>query len=250
MAVGGGYPWTDEELRVAVEAYLYLLRLEMSGVQCRERAADTILRATLLQNRNEASRRFRMRNISAVAQELGGPILQAYSPAQQVGVHVRARVTEMLKGHPTFAQLLGAAKQTRSRPISENREELLTKLENLKDQLADLERTVAGIGHNQPPDTIDGGLLSRMDVAQAKKEVIELQTELAQPLPNPKVVVDQSRKILGFGMKLAVWVGDRGTVFADAALKTAAPIAVAAAAGILPTLIDAIASIGQIVAKL
>ncbi len=98
--------WTDDELASSVEAYIFMLRLERAGLLFRKDAATELLVTGPLSIRNEASIRYRMRNISAVVVELGGPVLSAYTPAERVGRNVRRRLRTMLSEHPGFKLIL------------------------------------------------------------------------------------------------------------------------------------------------
>lgn len=82
-------PWSDEELSAALDAYLYMLQLQLSSIPfSAERHSETLLSGPLHQ-RSRASVRYRMRNISAVAQDRGVPTVAAFSSAMQLGRGVR-----------------------------------------------------------------------------------------------------------------------------------------------------------------
>src|SRR4051812_39418472 len=95
--------WTDDELRHSVEVYVLLLRLQLLGGDRLEPVAHALL-SRLLAQRNDAAVRYRLRNISAVVQELGGPILRDFSPAESVGRLVRPRIRAMLLGDPNLVR--------------------------------------------------------------------------------------------------------------------------------------------------
>ncbi|MGF7009285.1 hypothetical protein, partial [Aminobacter sp. BE322] len=86
--------------------YVLLLRLQLHGADDRsEPLAQTLLSGALAQ-RNDAAIRYRMRNISAVVQELGAPILNDFSPAESVGRLVRPKIKAMLLEDTDFARIL------------------------------------------------------------------------------------------------------------------------------------------------
>jgi len=243
VAQAGSAAWTDHELRASVEGYVYMLRLEQNGIPCREGTADPVLRAGPLGRRNEASLRYRMRNISAVARELGGPTLAAYSPAEQVGAKVRIRIKMMLETHPIFREFLAPQGEKSPDQAGEavDRASILEKLAFLRRHIEDFERQLAGIGHNHPPEALDPDLPQREEIERAKNVVAELETEISKQEPDAKIVTDSSRRLLDFGLKVALWIGQRATKFVDAALTTAAPIAVVTAAtDLLPAVIDVV----------
>jgi hypothetical protein len=88
--------WSIDELRAAVDAYLYMLRLEASSIPFSSTAYSRFLLTGPLRDRNEASIRYRMRNISQVMEERGAPVLRSFSPAPQVGKNVKKTINQLL----------------------------------------------------------------------------------------------------------------------------------------------------------
>lgn len=103
---GSNILWTDAELVSAVDAYVFMLQAERVGVSYPKDIDTKLLLSGPLNIRNDASLRYRMRNISAVVDEMGGPILAAYSPAEQVGTNVRTRLRAILANHSHFRAIL------------------------------------------------------------------------------------------------------------------------------------------------
>lgn len=101
--------WTDEELVEAIDAYVFLLRAERLGIRQRGEIATGVLLKGALRGRNDASVRYRMRNISSVVSEFGIPVLSTYSPAERVGARVAARIKSILADHEDFNTLLKPA---------------------------------------------------------------------------------------------------------------------------------------------
>lgn len=95
-----GILWTDEELEIAVRAYLYILHLEQKGIPYSLSKLIKSLTKKALPNRNEASIRYRMRNITYVLQQLNWPIIDAYYPAENVGAGVRGRIETIISSLP------------------------------------------------------------------------------------------------------------------------------------------------------
>jgi hypothetical protein len=163
--------WTDAELQAAVEAYLYVLRLQQVGIALSEREVTRVLLVGALRYRNDASIRYRLRNISSVMRDRGWPILSAYSPARQVGSGVKSRIEAMLDSHP--AKPLGFSGTGLQEglepgspigPTDRERLDTVARLEALEHALADLKSGLVGIGHNQPPEPIDVSEFGPQDV--------------------------------------------------------------------------------------
>jgi len=71
--------WTETEVRIAVEAYLKMLRLELSGASVNKSAVrrDVLPR---LDDRTNSSLEFKNCNISAALLDLGYPAIDGYKP--------------------------------------------------------------------------------------------------------------------------------------------------------------------------
>jgi len=242
--------WSDGELLAAVDAYTYMLRLQQRGMTCTESMTTPLLMSGPLAGRNDASIRYRMRNISAVFQGLGAPVLDIYSPAEQVGTGVRERLRQMILAHPAFEQLRQVATTPLPPPSSgaQDREGAFLALKDLRRRIDDFEASLGGIGHNHPPEAIDSSF-GRDEILKIKDDIGRLEAELSKP----KMDISAQRKILeqiiGFGLKLSLWVGQRLTKFVDAALVTTAPIVVAKATDVLPGIIDAVHSVAQLIGR-
>jgi hypothetical protein len=235
--------WSDEELRRSVEIYVLLLRLQLQGGDDRAEPLAQALLGGPLTLRNDAAIRYRMRNISAVVQELGGPILKDFSPAESVGSGVRPRIRTMLLEDPDFALLLHSSPSTRE----EDRRDALVALRILRQHIEDLERDLSWIGHNRPPDQ-EGLGIDRFRLRDALEDIDAIETQLEKPAPDKEVVATRVSRLRGLAFALAKWLGDRATKFVDAALVAAAPIAVAKVTGLLPTLMNAVDAITRALA--
>ena len=88
------------------------------------------------------------------------------------------------------------------------------------------------------PEPIEPGTPHKDDFDVVRSAIDDLSTEISKLRPDPDVVANRSRILTDFGLKVAVWVGARATKFVDAALTAAAPVAVIAATGLLPKVID------------
>lgn len=234
--------WTDEELRRSVEVYVLLLRFQEQGSEERFEPLAQALLAGLLAERNPAAIRYRLRNISAVAQELGGPVLRGFSPAESVGRLVRPRIREMLIAEPAFARLNAPDS---ARDLGDSAAALHA-LRILRGQIEALEQEIAWRGHNGPPDQgeTDGG---RADLEAALTDIAVIEDELNKPTPDPEVVRDRSGRLLGLLSTFGKWIGARTTKFVDATLLAAGPLVAAKVSGVLPVLVNAVEAAAKVV---
>lgn len=241
--------WTDAELADAVDTYVFLLRAQSVSLRFPTEAAANALLDEALPGRNDASLRYRFRNISAVVRELGGPLLAGYTPAEQVGAGVRPRIRTLLLANPDFRELLGASRAGgRSLPQSDGREAALEALAKLRRSLDEIEREILGIGHNNPPEPmhLDGQRRGAFD--DVRHDIVALESQMKKPAPDQAVVAAHSLGLVQFGVKMAAWVGQRTTKFADVALAALAPALVLKVTGLLPILIDALGAVARAVA--
>lgn len=88
--------WSREELAAAVGAYLWMLECERQGTEYSKSAVNEDLRHDPLAGRSKQSVEYRMRNISAVMDELGHRWLRGYAPAVNVGSRVKAQLIDLL----------------------------------------------------------------------------------------------------------------------------------------------------------
>lgn len=211
MVESAGTPWTDEELGAALEGYLYLLQLEFSAIPFSITQYTKILLNGPLSERNDASLRYRMRNISFLMEEHGLPSLKAFSPAPQVGRNVKARLIDMLDQRgDSIDAIIRFSEQKPSLPSLEN---VLKGLEEIKLQLDSFSSTEqAGIGHNNPPAEFD---LSE-EFPKMSISVNVIKNEITKKSPNTKSIAKMSEKLVEFSLKLVVWSGQRCTDFAKA----------------------------------
>jgi hypothetical protein len=234
--------WSDEELRQSVEVYILLLRLQQLGREDRsEPVAQAMLRDTLSQ-RNDAAIRYRFRNISAVLRDLGAPILRNFTPAEAVGASVRQRIRSILLDDPGFARI----RSQESASAEEVRKGALLALRVLRERVEDLERELTWRGHNGPPDQEDLGI-DGIDLTATREDIAFIEEQLESGSPDNIAIASRTSRILDLGLKLAKWLGERATKFADAALLAAAPVAVAKVSGLLPSIVNAVEAIGRAV---
>jgi hypothetical protein len=242
--------WTDAELAVAVEAYLYLFRLEQAGAEYSERDMAIFLLSGPLKHRNDASIRYRMRNISSVLGGRGWATVRAYSSAHQVGSGVKARIEAIIDHHSSTELAClqkGGASQipARIQPPPPTREDVLETLDRLAGPLADLERDLIGIGHNNPPDSIHDVSLTATDVRVAREDAARLREQVGRANLDAQTITTSKARLAAFGLKIAAWLGERTTKFVDAALISIAPIIIAKATNVLPLISDAIGMLSR-----
>ncbi len=240
--------WTDDELFRSVETYILLLRFQLQGAGTRwEPLAQALLNQSLTR-RNNAAIRYRMRNISAVVQELGGPILADFSPAESVGAIVRPKIRTMLLDNPDFSHILNPVGIRESNTVSKAR----AALRILRNQIEELEGELEWRGHNGPPDQCE--VSSELDqLRETLDDIKVIDSELAQPNPDTKIVKTRTDKLLVFANKLGEWLGARATKFVDATLVAAGtvlgPIAVAKVIGLLPSLAVTVEALKSVIAN-
>lgn len=238
-------PWSESELLSSVKVYILLLRLQQEAGEFQSEPTAQALLANKLDLRNDAAIRYRLRNISAVVQEIGGPILSDFSPAESVGKNVRARIREMLEADEDF----GKVKATNLGNPSDLAADALSALDGLREYIEGLNEDLAWRGHNQPPEPTGIAFLETSQLAQALADIERLKIEVLKPEPDAKKIEEVRQKLLELAVSAAKWIGERLTKFSDVALATAAPILVAKATGFLPVAIDAIEAVSRLVAK-
>jgi hypothetical protein len=238
--------WTDAELAAAVDAYVFLLGAERRGIRQRGEIAAKILLSGSLSTRNDASIRYRMRNISAVVREYGISTLSAYSPAERVGARVAEKIRRMLDEHSEFRLLLssnGLLPLDSARSVNGAREEAAAKLRRLEAFISDLERQIFGRGHNNPPESLLAEGISSTDFVEAYRHIDSLRAEMSTDAPSLRGVEGDSNALMEFGLKMVTWAGRRLTKFADATLVVMAPALALKLTGLTPLLFDALAAV-------
>lgn len=138
--------WSEEELTVAVQAYLNMLELELRGQKYNKSKINRQLRVGLLAGRSKGAIEFRMQNISAAVYDLRIPQIKGYLPARKIGPKVKETLTRLLheNGIATFAAFV---------PTPDSR--------SLEEQVAVLRRN--GLGK------IPGGISSPIAVTLSKR---------------------------------------------------------------------------------
>lgn len=204
--------WTDEELQAALDAYLYMLQIELSDIPFSVVQLSDALLSGPLSHRNSASIRYRMRNISAVVASKGLPTLSAFSPAEQVGRNVRAKLEKILMSRDEALKSI-KRNQADVKQIPTN-QEVLRALSELRDRLSEIEasRPIA-IGHNNPPEDFD---FSSHELRSVSESVEEIAKEITRDGIERERVNQLSTVVSSFGLKASVWTGQRITDFAKA----------------------------------
>lgn len=239
--VSANTPWTDDELRQSVDVYVLLLRLQLRGSEERSEPVAQALLLDPLVLRNDAAIRYRMRNISAVVKDLGGPVLTDFSPAESVGKLVRPRIRAMLLDDPDFSRLLGPTPGVGGDDLGNAKKALSI----LRRQIEDLEAELAWRGRNGPPEANEVRTF-KATLHEARDDIRQVEAELEKTQPDKLIVEAGSSRLLAFAQKLMRWIGDRATKFIDAALVAGAPIVVAKATGLLPSIVNAMEAVGRV----
>lgn len=96
-ATPGAQAWSEAELASAVQAYVHMLRLDLSGQPYNKTEINRQLRNGPLARRTKNSVEFRMQNISAALYELKMPWITGYPPARNIGSAVKEKMIALLK---------------------------------------------------------------------------------------------------------------------------------------------------------
>lgn len=91
--------WSDEELDLIVSDYFLMLRDEAAGVHFNKAEHNRLLRGEM--DRSKSSIEFKHRNISAVLQKLGLPIIAGYYPAENFQQAIIPSIDRYLSQNPT-----------------------------------------------------------------------------------------------------------------------------------------------------
>ena len=89
--------WSDDELRAALEAYVWMLGCQERGEPYSKADARRAALAGPLRGRSAGSFEYRMQNISAVLSEDGLSWIAGYKPASNVGPGPTQRLRELLR---------------------------------------------------------------------------------------------------------------------------------------------------------
>ena len=222
--------WSDTELQISVDAYLFMLQLEVAAVPFSATKQEKLLSSGPLSSRSAASVRYRLRNISYVLQERGVGSLKAYSSAPQVGKNVESRIQALLDKREGTLRSIRQMRST-SDTGSVDLGEVLTELNQLKDMISSIAQepqVVAGIGHNNPPDDID---IESEELSDAVDAISCIEDSISRDVPNINIVESCANFLVKLGMKSAIWIGRRFTEFATAG-------AIAAGTGVGLSLFD------------
>ncbi len=210
-----GKEWSDAELQVSVDAYLYLLKLEASGIPFSRVEQERLLSAGPLSGRNVASVGYRFRNISFVLVERRQISLEVYSPASNVGRNIKARINRLLDDREQVIQevsMLTNSNTAIAPGLSETQDGLRQLRRQISDQVSSKNQPV-GIGHNKPPEVIED---SHHVFEKALAAVSEIEEEVSSKLPNGKKIENLSNAVIALGVNFSVWAGQRLTDFSKA----------------------------------
>lgn len=219
-----------------------MLQLQAAGVPFTEVEQERLLSSGPLSTRNDASIRYRMRNISHVMEERGWPILRAYSPAPQVGRNVKARIHVILNERSDTLDAVRALAGN-SRGASVQLDDVLNSLKRLKSMISALspeQASAPGIGHNDPPEAIG---FVRSDFAEVTRAISDIEEAFSQEGPDQERVSTRLHTLMAFGLKCALWAGERVTDFAKAGAVAAGTGAGLSLSGIGGQVIEALQNI-------
>ena len=247
MAENTGKPWTNDELEAAVFGYMFLLALERNDISYPIAEFYKLIGSGPLSKRNEASIRYRFRNITAVMADLRLPTLAAFSAASQVGNNVKARLSEIILSYSNDPNFDPRALPKPIATVAEDKyRSLLESVESLQAELAEV-RISSMVGHNNPPGAIEDQdkLLVTMDrLSESLSALSDLgkDTHLANAELNSK-----KNAIISITIDLLSWGKNRVTKFIDAALVTAAPILLVTITDMTPKILNILSKIQSLV---
>ncbi|WP_223530419.1 HNH endonuclease [Pseudomonas sp. GL-R-19] len=89
--------WTDDELAASVDAYLAIQARYPNDEKFSKASEYRILQASVLPGRNYNSIDYRLKNISALFNELGLKTMSAYKPKEHLGSGITARLNRILQ---------------------------------------------------------------------------------------------------------------------------------------------------------
>lgn len=213
-----GKRWSDGELKVAVDCYLYMLRLQLSGVSFSVEEMAGFLTEEALLKRNNASVRYRMRNISYVFDKRKLPTLKGYSPASSVGSGVEKRISELLD------ERLESLHQVAKIGVKEGKkaatlDAVLLKLDHLEEFLLGMGNgKISRMGHNNPPEPIEDSLL---DVKAAVECVQNIKKEIASSFPNKEKIGRDQSALIKFVIKSLACMKEHFSLFSKSAVVAA-----------------------------
>lgn len=242
--------WSEEELKIAVEAYLYILYMQQLGISCSLSDVAKFLIAGPLHGRNDASIRYRMRNISWVLQEQGWPIVKGYSPASGVGENVKKRIAKILRSLPSTLPFIRPYRHHLRQKISEVSDlqiNAVREVNRLYDALEGVSNGLIGIGHNNPPEALEEESSVVGHLRDMRDEIENLKAEVKKQYPDKQKLKKQTSALYNWGLKISLWLGGRATAFTDAALGTLGAAVIAKITGILPIIADALQALMHLI---
>jgi len=207
--------WTNEELFVALQSYLFLLSSQVHGITVDKNQVIEKLLKTSLKERNRAAVRYRFRNFSYIFSKDNFVTLNGYTPASQVGPRVESRIRNILTQYPQnfLRQFLVSSREKKdSIVVNEQFEKLRKTLEDI-----DVQREKRG--HNNPPELID-------DI-KIPENVFQEISQLVKDYDVDKVQNETSKKVENARVKLWDWITLRFTKFIDTLIYVSTPIILA-----------------------
>lgn len=236
--------WSDEELEIAINSYLYLLKMRIAGIDYPSSKMTKFLLDGPLKLRGRPTLRTRMRNISDVLDKMGFPILEGFTPAPKFGKNVRSKIERLVEQHlDELNSLVEQVASGSSQTVNPTLDDVLVKLQNLEKNLDSMKRpSVEGMGHNNPPSPLEDDVF---DDEEVKKSIENLREELLSYKPDKKKIDTNQNVLIGFGFKLITWSKERVTDFSKAASVAAGTGFGAWATGLGSQVIDIVKTLAQ-----
>jgi 5-methylcytosine-specific restriction protein A len=241
--------WSDRELEIAVNSYLYMLKLQVEEIPYSSREMTKHLLDGPLKHRKRPALRTRMRNISDVLAKMDMPVLNGFTPASRMGNKVRKRLERIIIENIAPVNSLLNQRRTNNQDQLDHNLVLskLNKLEQALDEIISHGQT-AMIGHNHPPEPIEN---IPSDAIHTRDSIEHIQNELNAKTPDKKKIEDNRSIILTFGLKIAIWAGKRFEDFSSSAAKAAGPMfMIWAATKFEPQILDAMKALSKFLGTL
>ncbi|MNF49276.1 HNH endonuclease [compost metagenome] len=128
--------WTDDELAASVDAYLAIQARYPNDEKFKKSVEHRLLQDSVLPGRNYNSIDYRLKNISALFNELGLKTMSAYKPKEHLGSGITARLNRIL-------QSKGLLTLSTDRPIADD--EVPTRLVKKRRKKKDLVSEPEGV---------------------------------------------------------------------------------------------------------
>lgn len=203
--------WSVRELEIALDAYLYMLRLQIAEIPFTTLHLTKPLLEGPLKGRTRQDFGKKMRHISDIFKKRNLPLVKEYNPISNFSRQIREDIDILISKRAEILLEIIKQNPTASFTLKDGS----SKLKNLELALNNFEIPhIYGLGHNNPPEPITDDVLR---VSEVKESLKILQELLSIKSINSKKMRTNKLNLLDFGLRLAIWIGERITDFSRAA---------------------------------